>query len=191
MPVVILALATRAYFANELNAGIEEAAARTATVAQRLVEDYAALQQRGPADGLETLDDDIMMLVSRAIDEDVNLFDRARLQATSALDLYASQLLSTRTPADVYRRLVLERAPTYVGEQDVGTVRYLVAAAPVRTGGTRRDRHRARHAAAAGDRGADRRARSARAVWRGAVQPARRRARATGWRSASPIRSTA
>jgi signal transduction histidine kinase len=134
IPVVILALGTHAYFANELTAGIEDAAARTATVAQRLVEDYATLQQRGPG-GLETLDDDIMMLVSRAIDEDVNLFYRTRLQATSALDLYASQVLSRRTPADVYRRLVLERAPTYVGEQDVGTVRYLVAAAPVRTAG--------------------------------------------------------
>jgi signal transduction histidine kinase len=130
IPVIVLALATRAYFATELTAGIEEAAARTATVAQRLVEDYAALQQRG-AGGLDTLDDDIMRLVSRAIDEDVNLFDGASLQATSALDLYASQLLSRRTPSEVYRRLVLERAPTYVGEQDVGTVRYLVAAAPV------------------------------------------------------------
>jgi signal transduction histidine kinase len=136
-PVLILALATHTYFANELNAGIQDAAARTATVAQRLVEDYAALQQRGSggSGGLETLDDDIMMLVSRAIDEDVNLFDRNRLQATSALDLYASQLLSTRTPADVYRRVYLERAPTYVGEQDVGAVRYLIAAAPVRTAG--------------------------------------------------------
>jgi signal transduction histidine kinase len=134
VPVIVLALATRAYFANELAAGIEDAAARTATVAQRLVEDYAALQQRG-AGGLDTLDDDIMRLVSRAVDEDVNLFNGARLQATSALDLYASQILSTRTPADVYRRLVLERAPTYVGEQDVGTLRYLVAAAPVLGGG--------------------------------------------------------
>ena len=51
------------------------------------------------------------------------------------LDLYASQLLSTRTPAEVYRRILLERAPTYVGEQNVGRVRYLVAAAPVRTAG--------------------------------------------------------
>jgi signal transduction histidine kinase len=134
VPVVILALFARTYFANELTAGLEEAAARTATVAQRLVEDYATLQQRG-AGGLDTLNDDIIVLVSRAIDEDVNLFDRARLQATSALDLYASQLLSTRTPADVYRRIVLERAPTYVGQQEVGTVRYLVAAAPVRTPG--------------------------------------------------------
>jgi signal transduction histidine kinase len=134
VPVIILALATRAYLANELTAGIQEAAARTATVAQRLVEDYATLQQRGPG-GQVALDDDIMVLVSRAIDEDVNYFNGARLQATSAFDLYASQLLSTRTPADVYRRLVLERAPTYVGEQEVGSTRYAIAAAPVRTAG--------------------------------------------------------
>jgi signal transduction histidine kinase len=133
-PVFVLAFLTRAYFVNELTAGIEESAARTVTVAQRLVEDYATLQQRGSS-GLEALNDDIMVLVSRAIDEDVNFFDRARLQATSALDLYASQLLSTRTPAPVYQRLVLERAPTYVGEQEVGPIRYLIAAAPVRTAG--------------------------------------------------------
>ena len=174
VPVIVLALATRAYFATELTAGIEEAAARTATVAQRLVEDYAALQQRG-AGGLDALDDDIMGLVSRAIDEDVNLFDGASLQATSALDLYASQLLSTRTPAEVYRRLVLERAPTYVGEQDVGAVRYLVAAAPAVLGGRHRDGPD--HAAAHGDRAADRRARPARAVRGRAVQPARAGAR--------------
>jgi signal transduction histidine kinase len=133
-PVFVLAFLTRAYFVNELTAGIEESAARTVTVAQRLVEDYATLQQRGSS-GLEALNDDIMVLVSRAIDEDVNFFERARLQATSALDLYASQLLSTRTPAPVYQRLVLERAPTYVGEQEVGPIRYLIAAAPVRTAG--------------------------------------------------------
>jgi nitrogen fixation/metabolism regulation signal transduction histidine kinase len=81
------------------------------------------------------LDDEIMVLVSRAIDEDVNLFDRARLQATSERDLFASQLLPLRTPASVYRAVVLERAPTYVGVQQVGSVSYYVAAAPVRTAG--------------------------------------------------------
>ena len=79
VPVVILAIATRAYFAAQFRAGVDEAAAKTATVAQRLVEDYATLQQRG-ASALGALDDQIMVLVSRAIDQDVNLFDRARLQ---------------------------------------------------------------------------------------------------------------
>ena len=54
-----------------------------------------------------------MVLVSRAIDQDVNLFDGAELQATSERDLFASRLLPTRTPADVYRRIVLDRLPTY------------------------------------------------------------------------------
>jgi len=133
-PVFILALFTRTYVQNQLNATAEETAARTVTTAQRLVEDYAALQLRGAA-ALDTIDDQIMVLVRRAIDEDVNLFNRTRLQATSARDLFASQLLSMRTPSDIYRAIVLDRLPTYVREDVVGTFRYSLAAAPVRSSG--------------------------------------------------------
>ena len=45
-----------------------------------------------------------MVLVRRAIDQDVHLFDRTRLQATSERDLFASHLLPSRTPSNVYRR---------------------------------------------------------------------------------------
>jgi two-component system, NtrC family, nitrogen regulation sensor histidine kinase NtrY len=65
----------------------------------------------------------------------VNLFDRTRLQATSARDLFASQLLSPRTPSDVYRSILLNRLPTYVGEEQVGDLPYQLAAAPVRASG--------------------------------------------------------
>jgi signal transduction histidine kinase len=133
VPVAILAVATRTYFANQLRAGVVEAAARTVTTAQRLVEDYATLQQRGPG-AINVIDDQIMVLVRRAIDEDVNLFDRQRLQATSARDLFASQLLSTRTPGDVYKTVLLDRLPTFVGEEEVGALGYRLAAAPVRAG---------------------------------------------------------
>src|SRR5205814_1106750 len=134
VPVSILALFTRTYVQTQLNATAEESAARTVTTAQRLVEDYAALQQRGAA-ALDTIDDQIMVLVRRAIDEDANLFNRARLQATSARDLFASQLLSLRTPADVYRSILLDRLPTYVREEVVGAFHYSLAAAPVRSSG--------------------------------------------------------
>jgi signal transduction histidine kinase len=133
-PVFILALFTRTYVQTQLNATAEETAARTVTTAQRLVEDYAALQQRGAA-ALDAIDDQIMVLVRRAIDEDVNLFNRTRLQATSARDLFASQVLSMRTPSDIYRSIVLDRRPTYVREEIVGAFRYSLAAAPVRSGG--------------------------------------------------------
>ncbi len=134
VPVIVLALATRTYFANQFGTGVEDAAVKTATVAQRLVEDYAALQQRG-ANPLEFLDDQFMVLVQRAIDQDVNLFDRSRLRATSERDLFASGLLPSRTPSHVYQSIVLNRLPTWVGVEEVGGLRYLLAAAPVRAGG--------------------------------------------------------
>jgi nitrogen fixation/metabolism regulation signal transduction histidine kinase len=134
VPVVILAVVTRNYFAAQLDASATENAARTVTTAQRLVEDYAALQARGTT-ALGAIDDQIMVLVRRAVDEDVNLFDRSRLQATSARDLFASQLLPMRTPAAVYKHILLDRLPTFVGEEEVAGSRYRLAAAPVRTGG--------------------------------------------------------
>ncbi len=134
VPVFILAIFIRTYVATQLSDGVTEAAARAVTTAQRLVEDYAALQQQR-ATALDAIDDQIMVLVRRAIDEDVNLFDRTRLQATSARDLFASQLLSPRTPGDVYRAILLDRLPTYVGQEQVGDLPYQLAAAPVRAGG--------------------------------------------------------
>jgi signal transduction histidine kinase len=134
VPVIVLAIATRAYFVTQLGTAVEDAAVNTATIAQRLVEDYATLQQQG-AGALEVLDDQIMVLVRRAIDQDVDLFTGPRLQATSQRDLYASGLLATRTPDEVYRRIAVDRLPTFVGQEEVGGVRYLIAAAPVRAGG--------------------------------------------------------
>jgi signal transduction histidine kinase len=132
VPVVALAYGVRTYFANQARAELEETAARTATVAQRLVEDYATLQQRGTS---APIDDQIMVLVSRAIDQDVNLFDGSGLEATSQRDLFASGLFSLRTPGTVYRQILLERRPSFVGVEELGNVPYRVAAAPVRAGG--------------------------------------------------------
>ncbi len=134
VPVVVLALAVSTYFANQFRAGVEESAVKTATVAQRLIEDYVALQQRG-AGSLDRIDDEFMLLVRRAIDEDVNLFDGPRLRATSVRPLFASRLLPGRTPADVYRAIALDRLPTTVVVEALGgSPGYLVAAAPVRAG---------------------------------------------------------
>jgi signal transduction histidine kinase len=133
VPVIVMALATRAYFASQFRAEIEEAAIQTAAVAQRLVEDYATLQTG--TDDREVLDDQIMMVVARAIGHAVNLFERETLQATSERDLFASGLLPPRTPADVYRAIVIDRMPMFVGEEAIGGEEYLLAGAPVRAGG--------------------------------------------------------
>ena len=134
IPVLTLALVIRAYFGNLLRADVEGEAARTAAVAQRVIEDLDALVRRG-AEVTSTLDDDVMVWISQVIDQDVNVFDGATLAATSERALFASGVLPTRTPDDVYRAIVLERLPSFVRQDTIGGFTYTLAAAPVRGGG--------------------------------------------------------
>ncbi|MCX6552913.1 MAG: HAMP domain-containing sensor histidine kinase [Acidobacteria bacterium] len=134
IPVLILAGVAQAYITARLHADAEEAALRTTTVAQRVVEDYGRIQERGEGTAAP-LNDDILVWISRVIGQDVNVFDGARVLATSERDLFASGLLPARTSADVYRAIVLDRRASFVGEERAGQFRYTVAAAPVRGAG--------------------------------------------------------
>jgi signal transduction histidine kinase len=134
LPVLTLALVIRVYFGNLLFADIEAEAARTAAVARRVIEEGDATLRRSP-EALGTLSDDVMVAIEQIIDQDVNVFDGARLKATSERDLFASGVLPTRTPDDVYRAIVLERLPSFVRQDAIGGFRYILAAAPVRAVG--------------------------------------------------------
>jgi signal transduction histidine kinase len=133
IPVITLAFVAQAYLASRLLAGIEEAAARTASVAQRVVEDYAQLQEQGER-RVDTVDDDILVWIARVIDQDVNVFEGPTLMATSERSLYASGVLPARTSADTYRAIVLDRQAAHVARDRVGGFDYLSASAPVRLG---------------------------------------------------------
>jgi signal transduction histidine kinase len=135
VPVLTLALVIRTYFAGLLNNDIRDEAARTAAVAQRVIEESDALIRRG-GEGPGTFgNDDVMVWISQLINQDVNVFVGAELVATSERDLFASGVLPTRTPDDVYRAILLQRLSSFVTEDQIGTVPYMVAAAPVRSGG--------------------------------------------------------
>lgn len=129
VPVLALAFVTRAYIASLMRADIETEAARTASSASRVVEDFGSLQTRG---GATAIDDNLVVWLSRVIAQDVNIFDSSSLLASSERNLFASGLLPTRTPGDVYRSIVLDARASYLGRESVGGPEYLVAAAPVR-----------------------------------------------------------
>ncbi|MGH9163429.1 MAG: ATP-binding protein [Vicinamibacteraceae bacterium] len=130
IPVVILAILVRAFVATRLRADVEEEAARTAAVARRVIEEAIAGQREDPrADVLLT--DDEVLGISRVIQQDVNIFEGPSLMATSQRDLYASRLLSTRTHDVVYRAIVLQQLPNLVAEDQIGAMRYQLAAVPV------------------------------------------------------------
>jgi signal transduction histidine kinase len=128
VPVVALVLVTRNYVAAQMEASIEQEAIRTASAAGRVIEDLAAPRAEQLGVGV---DDNLMVWVSRLIDEDVNLFTGARLQATSERNLFASGLLSTRVDADVYHALSLRNEAASVTRERIGDFEYLVAATPI------------------------------------------------------------
>jgi signal transduction histidine kinase len=134
IPVITLALVVRTYFETILLREVEAEAARTAVMAQRVIEEAAALQQIGEPTP-SPLSDEMLIWISQIIDQAVNIFDGAHLLATSERDLFSSGLLPTRTPHDVYRAIVLQRLPTFVGDDALGEFEYMVAAAPVRADG--------------------------------------------------------
>jgi len=130
VPVAALAVATRTYVADQMRANVEQEAIRTASAARRVVEDLAA--PRAIQQGF-SVDDNLMVWVSRLIDQDVNIFLGPRLLATSERNLFASGLLPTRTPADVYRTLELRNDAATVVREQIGTMDYLVAGTSIRT----------------------------------------------------------
>ena len=130
VPVAALAVATRTYVADLMRANVEQEAVRTASAARRVVEDFVAPRA---AQQEASVDDNLMVWVSRLIDQDVNLFRGERLLATSERNLFASGLLPTRTPADVYRALLLRNDATTVVREQIGVMNYLVAGTSITT----------------------------------------------------------
>ena len=131
IPVIVLAFLIRSYFTAQLRNDVEAGAARTAVVAQRVIEE---LQQATDQPGV-VINDDTLVFVSQVIDQDVNIFEGPQLVATSERDLFASGLLPTRTPDAVYDAIALDQAPTFVAEDRIGSLTHLVAATPIRAAG--------------------------------------------------------
>jgi signal transduction histidine kinase len=130
VPVVVLALATRAYIATLMQSDLEMEATRTAASASRVVKDVGALDVSDTAPGI--VDDNLVVWLSRVIAQDVNIFEGARLLASSERNLFKAGLLPERTPGEVYRAIILDGRPSFVLGETVGNYPYLVAAAPVR-----------------------------------------------------------
>ncbi len=129
VPVMVLALATRTFFELQLQSSVQSDAVRGAAVAQRVIEEYVALQESNV--GAEPTDD-IMVWLSRAIAQDVNIYRGPTLVATSERDLFRSGLLPERTPGHVYRAIEIDRLVSHVGQEVIGSARHVLAATPVR-----------------------------------------------------------
>ena len=130
VPLLALAFVIRNYVTAQLRADVEAGAAQTAIVAQRVIE--GSLDQVEALPTAALVNDDLMVWINHVLDQEVNIFVGSQLVATSERPLFASGLLPTRTPDAVYTAIALEHLPTFVMEDSVGSLQYVVAAAPLR-----------------------------------------------------------
>jgi signal transduction histidine kinase/uncharacterized membrane protein len=129
VPVLALALVSRAYMTRLMLDDIESEATRLATVASRVFQDLRAFV------GQAAVADDLIVWLSRVVAQDVNIFDGPLLLASSERNLFASGLLPDRTPGEVYRAIFLDGRPSFVGRERAGGLEYLIAATPVQIEG--------------------------------------------------------
>jgi signal transduction histidine kinase len=137
LPVMVLALATRTFFELQLQSSVQSDAVRVAAVAQRVIEEYVGLQGADAGVSPNEPNDDIMVWLSRAVAQDVNIYRGPTLIATSERDLFTSGLLPERTPGHVYRAIEIERLSNHVGQEVIGSTPHVLAAVPVRLEGGR------------------------------------------------------
>ncbi len=130
VPILLLAFAVRNYAIAQLQSDAESFATRTALIAQRVISELSTTED---TDGAQ-VSDDLLVFVSQVIDQDVNVFEGSRLVATSERDLFASGILPTRTPDEVYEAIVLSQSQSFVTTDSIGQGDYLVAAAPLLPG---------------------------------------------------------
>jgi signal transduction histidine kinase len=131
LPVIVLEFVVRGFVADRLRRESETQALERAAVARRVVEDFAYFQ-RGEAPGRQPVSDAALVWVASLIRNDLDLFEKGRLLASSKRELYASGLLPSRVSGTVFRTLALEGQPAVLGAERIGGFSYMVVAVPVK-----------------------------------------------------------
>jgi nitrogen fixation/metabolism regulation signal transduction histidine kinase len=130
VPVAVLQVVVRGFVADRLRKESENQALERAAVAKKAVEDFAQFQ-RGEAAGDQPVTDAALVWVASLIRNDLDVFDRGRLQASSKRELYTSGLLAPQVPGGVYRALVLEGQPSVLRTEKIGGFSFLAVSVPV------------------------------------------------------------
>jgi signal transduction histidine kinase len=104
-----------------------------AAVARKAVEDFAFFQ-RGESPSERPVTDAALVWVASLIRNDLDVFEGERILASSKRELYASGLLPARVSGSVYRGLVLEGQPAFLGRETIGGFSYRVVSVPVSLG---------------------------------------------------------
>jgi signal transduction histidine kinase len=133
--LLVLQVAVRNFVSDRLRREAAADALDHAAFAKKIVDDYA-YYKRPEAEGQKPVTDEALVWVASIIRNDLDLFDRGRLVASSKRELYSSGLLAPRVSGPVYRVLVLEGQPSVLRTERIGEFSYDVVSVPAQLDST-------------------------------------------------------
>jgi len=134
IPSLALLLTLSAFIVGYLERRADDwlilSATQVVGAAQRVVEDYTALQFEEQSG----LDDSVLYWLGSVVGQDIHVYADGALEASSKRELFRSGILPSRLDGDVHRRLREEHLPYDVQYERIGPTTIPVAYAPIRLG---------------------------------------------------------
>ncbi len=137
VPLIGLSLILRGYIETRAGQELESSAIGFAGAAQKLLEDAAA-----PLDPLDEesadiapvqISDSFLLWLRRVVGQDVHVYERGRVVASSKRELFDAGVLPARLDGWVQRQVAIEGRPSLVLRQMLGGRELPVAYAPIRS----------------------------------------------------------
>lgn len=118
-PLLLFTLSTRDFVKQMFTQQITEKAEVHAAFARRVVEDYLILQQEEQL-SLTLPPDNMMLVISSTISNDVNLYQNGLLISSSRREFFDYGILPEMIDGEVYYKILYENNPFYSQTQKIG-----------------------------------------------------------------------
>lgn len=118
-PLLLFTLSTRNFVRQMFAQQVTEKAEVHATLAQRVVEDYLILQQEEQL-SLTLPPDNMMLVISSTISNDVNLYQDGFLISSSRREFFDYGILPEMIDGEVFYKILYENNPFYSQTQKIG-----------------------------------------------------------------------
>jgi len=119
VPLLLLTFFTRNLFDRIFADRFVEEAATHATIARSILEDFVYIQAQDP-EGLPSPPEDMVLWVSATLSNDINLYQDARLLASSRREFFDAGLLPGVLDGEIYYRLRTEKVPFWIQRKRIG-----------------------------------------------------------------------
>ncbi len=129
IPLLLFTFFTRSFFAQIFSRQFTDKAEAQAILAQRIMEDFILFQQEEMVSPIIP-SENVVLWISSAISNDVNLYQNGRLISSSRREFFDYGLLPDLIDGEIYYKIQFENNPFYTQTQKIGDYSFHTLTAP-------------------------------------------------------------